>query len=154
MKLIDSEEKGTDFFSAFDEIDLDEENDDEEDLEEEEDLDDETKADGYDEDAQRTLIENEYVSEKVSAILCLQEITKFKNPQLFEFYNDCFEELKNLSYLSHNDIKKESYLALAHLVSYYHDYCIANLHQATEEQKALILNSKNLEFKNLYNLNS
>jgi hypothetical protein len=125
---------------------LDDENDDDdEEIEEDdddEDDDDDAKANGYAQDAQHAIIENEYVSEKVSAILCLQEVAKFKNPQLFEFYNDCFEELKNLSYLSHNDIKKESYLTMAYLISYYHDFCIANLHQVTDAQKEAILLSE------------
>lgn len=146
FKLVDSAGgKGTELFSAFDEIDLEEDLEDEEDeeLDDESDKEGESKVDsGYAEDTQRMLIENEYVREKLFAIFCLQNITKFINPQLVEFYSDCFEELKNLSYLSHNDIKKESYLAMAYLISYYHDYCVIkaeqNLVSETDKERILL----------------
>ena len=81
IKLIDSDEKGADFFSAFDEIDLDDEEDEEVELLDEEDDEKEgAQADTYDEDAQRMLIENEYVSEKLSCIFALQDVAKYMSP--------------------------------------------------------------------------
>lgn len=133
IKIIDSEDKKNDLFSAFDEIDLQEEEDDDED--EDEELEDE-EADingNYGDESQKVVIENEYVAEKLSAIYCLQEITKYQNPQIFDYYNECFEELKHLAFFIHHNIRKESFLAMAYLISYYHDYCISNLHKVADE---------------------
>jgi hypothetical protein len=154
INVIESEVKGADLFSAFDEVDLDEATDeeDEEDLEDESedsDREDDGSAGCYNEDAEKMVVENEYVSEKISALFCLQELSKFQNPQLFDFYTQCFNELKNLSYLSHNNIKKESYLGIAYLISYYHNFCVANLHQANDAQKEQILKS-NLDIFSLF----
>ena len=93
----------------------DENEDDEEDLDDEEDDDDD--------EGEKLVIENEYVSEKLSALYCLQEICKFRNPQLFEFYKSCIEEAKTLTVFCHVNIRKEAYLALAYLISYYYDFC-------------------------------
>ena len=123
--MIDSDEKiaKDGLFSAFDEIDLaDTENDD---LEEEE-LDDDDDADyENDEDTNKVVIENEYVAEKLSALYCLQEICKYQNPQFMEFYRVLIEETTRLSVFFHLHIRKESYLALAKLITYHHDYCKA-----------------------------
>ena len=134
INMIDSDDKKTDAFSAFDEIDLqDEELDDEEDDEEnEDDMDDS-------EDDQKLVVENEYVSEKLSSIICLQEILKYLNPQMYEFYDECFEEVKNLLNFVHLNIRKESYLAMAYMISYFHDYCIVNLQSANETERQILM---------------
>ena len=131
--MIDSDEKVAKdgLFSAFDEIDLaDTENDD--------DLgDDGDEEDGdyeNDEDSNKVVIENEYVAEKLSALYCLQEICKYQNPQFIEFYRVLIEETTRLSVFFHLHIRKESYLALAKLITYYHDYCksLSNVSNQTE----------------------
>lgn len=124
IKIIDQEDKQNDIFSAFDEIDLDNE-------ESDSNLDDETDTkDG--EDVNKIIVDNEYVSEKLSAICCLETITQYMNSSLIDFYNDCYTELKSLSLFVHLNIRKEAYLGLANLISYLHDYCNVNLDKMDE----------------------
>ena len=120
-------------FSAFDEIDLEdaengEEKAEDEDLEED------------DEDSEKVVVENEYVAEKLSAIFCLEEISRFANPQLIDFYNEAYEELKALSAIVHLDTRKEAFLTIAHLISYLHDYCLANAAQQPKYLESNFLN--------------
>lgn len=139
INVIDSDSKHKDVFSAFDEIDLQDEDleEDEEDDDEQDEEDENASLKDFDsnEDSQKLIVENEYVTEKLSAIICLQEILKYINPQMFDFYNDSYQELKRLLSFVHLNIRKESYLAMAYLISYFHDYCISNLHQANQQQK-------------------
>ena len=93
-------------------------------------------------ESQKVLIDNEYVAEKLSAIYCLEEISKYMNPNLIDFYNDCYEELKRLSLFVHLNIRKESYSAIAHLISYFHDYCIINLDKVDNTMKETMVKSK------------
>jgi hypothetical protein len=135
---LDSEDKKNDVFSAFDEIDLnDNEMNDDEDEENEED-DEENNSDEY----QKVMIDNEYVAEKLSAIYCLEEISKYQNPLLIDFYNDCYEELKRLSLFVNLNIRKESYSAIANLISYFHDYCIVNINKADMLLQETMIRSK------------
>jgi hypothetical protein len=91
------------------------------------------------EESQKMVIENEHIAEKLSAIYCLQEITKYSNPQFIEFFNDCFNELKNQSLFPHTNVRKESYLAMALMLAYYHDYCVLNLAKVSDAQKETII---------------
>jgi hypothetical protein len=72
-------------------------------------------------DASNLVVENEYVSEKLAAIYLIQEITKYPNGEFYEFYDDSFLELKHLLNFVNMNIRKQSFLALAHLISYFHD---------------------------------
>jgi hypothetical protein len=144
INVIDSEEKNRDAFSALDEIDLLDNED--EDLEDE-DLDDESEKESDSElntlmgaeESQKMVIENEHIAEKLSAIYCLQEIAKYSNPQFIEFFNDCFNELKNQSLFPHTNVRKEAYLAMALMLAYYHDYCVLNLAKVSNAQKETII---------------
>jgi len=144
INVIDSEEKNRDAFSALDEIDLldnDDEDLDDEDLdgESEKESDSELNTMMSAEESQKMVIENEHIAEKLSAIYCLQEITKYSNPQFIEFFNDCFNELKNQSLFPHTNVRKESYLAMALMLAYYHDYCVLNLAKVSDAQKETII---------------
>ncbi len=90
------------------------------------------------------IVDNEYASEKLSAIFCLEEITKYLNPQIIDYYDDCYAELKNLSLFVHMNIRKESYLGLANLISYLHDYCNANLEKMNETNRNKLIQSMKL----------
>ena len=137
-QIIDSDEKKNDVFSAFDEIDLqDNEMNDEEEDDKNLDEDDEDEMG----ESQKVLIDNEYVAEKLSAIYCLEEISKYMNPNLIDFYNECYEELKRLSLFVHLNIRKESYSAIAYLISYFHDYCIINLDKVDNNMKETMVKS-------------
>lgn len=122
-------------FSAFDEIDL-----------QEDDMGDESDDEKDDDELgemQKCMIDNEFVAEKLSAIYCLEEITKYLNPQLIDHYNDCYEELKRLSLFVHINIRKEAYVALANLISYFHDYCIINIDKADNALKEKMITTFN-----------
>ena len=125
-------------FSAFDEIDLQDNEMNEADGDEDADLEEEDLG-----EMQKCMIDNEYVAEKLSAIYCIEEIAKYSNPHLIDFYNECHDELKRLSLFVHMNIRKESYIALANLISYFHDYCICNLDKAEDALKATMLSSNN-----------
>lgn len=126
INILEADGQKTDLFSAFDEIELSD--NDMNDDKDEEDLDDE-EDEG---EMQKCMIDNEYVAEKLSAIYCIEEVAKYLNPQLIDFYNDLHDELKRLSLFVNASIRKESYIALANLISYFHDYCICNLDKADE----------------------
>ena len=136
----DGQLKGSDMFSAFDEIDLEAD----EDLEEEESDDEKDLKDGDDDmgELQKCMMDSEYVAEKLSAIYCIEEIAKYQNAQLIDFYNELHDELHRLSLFVHINIRKESYIALAALISYFHDYCICNLDKADPQLKEKMLASK------------
>ncbi|CAF0848327.1 unnamed protein product [Brachionus calyciflorus] len=135
INVIDQDDKKHDAFSAFDEIDLqDEELEDEEDDDE-----DEENDEGDSDDSQKLIVENEYVTEKLSAIICLQEILKFTNPQIYDYYDECFQELKTLLNFVHLNIRKESYLAVAYMISYFHDFCIGNLSSVNETERQILM---------------
>lgn len=103
-------------FSAFDEVDLQDDDDiEEEDEDEEEDEEDGTS--NLREESPQICIENEFVAQKLAAINCLQELIKYSNPHFIDFYDQSIDELKNLTFFIHHNIKKESFLALANLIS-------------------------------------
>lgn len=136
----DGQLKGNDMFSAFDEIDLEAD----EELEEDE-IDDEKYLEDGDDgmgELQKCMMDSEYVAEKLSAIYCIEEIAKYQNAQLIEFYNELHDELQRLSLFVHTSIRKESYIALAALISYFHDYCICNLDKTDPQLKQKMLASK------------
>lgn len=138
INILESDGQKCDMFSAFDEIDL-----------QEDDMGDDSDDEKDDDemgDMQKCMIDNEFVAEKLSAIYCLEEITKYLNPQLIDYYNDCYEELKRLSLFVHINIRKESYVALANLISYFHDYCIVNIDKAENalKEKMITTFNKNL----------
>ena len=68
--------KGSDMFSAFDEIDLTQEEEDLEDEESEDEKELEGEADEMGE-LHKCMIDNEYVAEKLSAIYCVEEIARY-----------------------------------------------------------------------------
>ena len=140
INILETDGQKSDMFSAFDEIDLadndmNDESDDEKDLD-----DDEEDTDAC--EFQKCMIDNEYVAEKLSAIYCIEEIAKFMNPQLIDFYTDLQDELKRLSLFVNINIRKESYIALANLIAYFHDYCICNLDKADQQLRDKMLASK------------
>ena len=145
IQIIDSDGDKKESISPFDEIDLQENEDDEdyeEDLDEEEESENQ-KSDGildnndYFTDAQGLAIDNEYVAEKLSAIYCLVEISKYQNAELLEFYGDLFNEIKSLTNFLHLDVRKESFIAISYLVSFYHDYCVSNLNTESSVKPSL-----------------
>lgn len=142
-KIIDADDKkGTDgLFSAFDEIDLEDDENLENDDNDDEDIDDE-------DDSQKFVIENEYVAEKLSALYCLQEASKYQNPHLIEYYKTLIDEASKLSVFVHLHIRKESYLALAKLISYYHDYCKAIFSNFNDKSANYGVDPKHIESEN------
>ena len=76
FKVVDSDEKtkSDGLFSAFDEIDLEENEEDSKSMGSEHEEDEELEDEDDDED-QKLVIENEYVAEKLSALYCLQVTT-------------------------------------------------------------------------------
>jgi len=98
----------------------------------------------------KIIVDNEYASEKLSAIFCLEEITKYLNPQIIDYYDDCYAELKNLSLFVHMNIRKESYLGLANLISYLHDYCNANLEKMNETNRNKLIQTFSNSLKEFY----
>lgn len=146
-KVIDNDDKKNDIFTAFDEVELEEDEEEEEEEDDEEEIEEQDKEDAnlystFDETNQRLIVENEYITEKLSALLCLQEIIKFQNPQFIDFYNECYEELKNLTYFLQPTIRKEAYLGLAALISYYHDFCVENSNKANDVEKQNMIKGK------------
>jgi hypothetical protein len=146
LKIIDSEDKKSDIFSAFDEVDLqDNEDIEEEEEDDDEDDDDEDENNGNGtlrEEAHQICIENEFVAQKLAAINCMQELIKYSNPHFVDFYDQSIEELKNLTNFLHNNIKKESFLALANLIAYFHDFLMANMNKMNDAQKGCMLKSE------------
>lgn len=138
INILESDGTKNDMFSAFDEIDLQDNEMNEADGDEDADLEEEDLG-----EMQKCMIDNEYVAEKLSAIYCIEEIAKYSNPHLIDFYNECHDELKRLSLFVHMNIRKESYIALANLISYFHDYCICNLDKAEDALKATMLSNFN-----------
>ncbi len=138
INVVETDGQKNDMFSAFDEIDLvdNDMNDDEED---------------DDEEFQDLMVDNEYVAEKLSAIYCIEEISKFLNPQLIDFYTDLNDELKKIMLFMNVNVRKEAYLALAYLTAYFHDYCICNLDKADQPLREKMLASTDL-FLYLINL--
>lgn len=144
----DGSNQRSDMFSAFDEIDLQDNMNDEEDLEDDEE--DEENELG---EMHKCMIDNEYVAEKLSAIYCIEEIAKYSNAHLIDYFNECHEELARLSLFVNINIRKESYVALANLISYFHDYCICNVDKADPELKQKMLTTFNTCL-NEFHLNS
>jgi len=145
LKIIDSDDKKSDIFSAFDTVDLQDDEDIEEEEEDDEDDDDEDENDGNGtlrEEAHQICIENEFVAQKLAALNCMQELIKYSNPHFVDFYDQSIEELKNLTNFLHNNIKKESFLALANLIAYFHDFLMANMNKMNDAQKGCMLKSK------------
>jgi hypothetical protein len=131
-------------FSAFDEIDLDEEDDEEEDDDEEQVDQDEKEMNVYGSDeSQRMVIENEYVAEKLSSLYCLQEICKHLNPELLDYYSECYAELKNLSLYVHSNIRKEAYGCMAHLISYCHDWLSCTTSGSVKQYEVTLVSFNN-----------
>ena len=128
-------------FSAFDEVDLQDNEDIDEDDEEEDDDEDDENSNFNKEDTQQVVIENEFVAQKLAAINCLQEIIKYSNPQFIDFHDQCVEELKTLTSFLHSNIKKESFLAFANLIAYFHDFFMANIVKINDAQKGAMLKS-------------
>ncbi len=150
INIIDHERHKKDIVpSPFDEIDL--QNDDSEDDEQDDSDDEEENGEKIIEDndylytdSDKLMIDNEYVAEKLSAIYCLEEITKYPNQQLFEYFGEIFNELKILSSFLHLDVRSESYIAMSNLISYYFENQI-NIQQP-EIEKCLRLNKYLNEF--------
>jgi hypothetical protein len=134
-------------FSAFDEIDLDEEDEEEDEEDDNDDVDqddDEKEMNAYEsDDSQRLVIENEYVAEKLSSLYCLQEICKHMNPELLDYYGECYTELKNLSLYVHSSIRKEAYGCMAHLISYCHDWLSSTTSGSVKQYEATLLSFNN-----------
>jgi len=145
INMIESDDKKNDIFSAFDEIDLQENEEDDD-----SNLDEDTGYDKDGDETQKIIVDNEYASEKLSAIFCLEEITKYLNPQIIDYYDDCYAELKNLSLFVHMNIRKESYLGLANLISYLHDYCNANLEKMNETNRNKLIQTFSNSLKEFY----
>ncbi len=153
INIIDHERhKKDNVLSPFDEIDLQNGDDSEDDeIDEDEDDDDEENGDKIIEDndylytdSDKLMIDNEFVAEKLSAIYCLEEITKYQNQQLFDYFGEIFGELKILTNFLHLDIRSESYIAMSNLISYYYENQI-NIQQP-EIDKCLRLNKYLNEF--------
>lgn len=145
INILENDEQKNDMFSAFDEIDL-QDNDMNDESDDEKDFDDEYENG----ELQKCMIDNEYVAEKLSAIYCIEEIAKYINPQLFDYYNECYAEIDRLSMFVNINIRKESYIALANLISYFHDYCICRLHKADESLKTSLLTTFNKNLENFH----
>ena len=155
-----------DTMSPFDEIDLsdedEEEEDDDDDDEEDEAFDeDETGDEGGEDvlarlskscrrvaaqdedDMQQVVADNEYISEKLAALYCLQEICKYKNVQLVDYFADTLAELRQMSLMQHVEIRKEAFSATAALVSYYYEFAVADAtHSAAMTNRDLAIKSK------------
>jgi hypothetical protein len=69
-------------------------------------------------------------------------IARYQNPHLIEFYDELRNELQRLSLFVHVNIRKESYIALAGLVAYFHDYCICNLDKADAQTREKMITSE------------
>lgn len=135
--MVEPENRKNDMFSVLDEIDLlEDDSDEDENLDEDfdsnednpndrcEDVDRERSFYETNANANDLVIENEYITEKLAAIFCLQEITKYENGEFADFYDECFGELKKLLNFVNLNVRKESFVALANLISYYHDMFI------------------------------
>ena len=86
-----------------------------------------------DEDNHRLVIENDYLAEKLSAMICIQEICKHPIVQFVDHFNDFYLEIKNLSEFADPNVKKESYITWANLIGYFHDYCQTNFNFDKDE---------------------
>ena len=129
-------------FSAFDDEDLqDNEDIDDEEDDEYEDEENENNNGNFKGESQQICIENEFVAQKLAAINCMQELVKYPNPQFIDFYDQSIDELKSLTSFLHNNIKKESFIALANVIAYFHDFLMANMNKMNDSQKGLMLKS-------------
>jgi hypothetical protein len=135
-----SKDKKRNIFDVLDEIDLQEhdlldDDGDEKHFETEE----EYYTKEYDEES---TIKNECIAEILSALYSINEISNHLNKQLFDHYSECIEETYKLIFFDHDTIRREAFLTLVSLITYYHDFCIINLEQAYGDEKEMALTSK------------
>lgn len=128
INIVDSSEKAEDVLDEIDlvENDVDEEIIDEQNSRIKEQDRDEKDSSFYDlkDDSKNVVVENEFIAEKMAALYCVQEISKHKNLEFLEFYDECFSEITRLRSFVNINVRKESFLALAHLIAYNYEIFI------------------------------